>query len=224
MPEEEDAQQTAISYRGDAEAGLYDVALASVLDGVDGDGEEDEGPEDGGEAGDEGIAAAVRGSLRWFDPMSQSRDMGHPLLLPRAEGNVEVDDRGGGERVEGSGEIGHGGGKDGSDEQAGDAVGHLLDDEGGEESVGGDGVGPLSQVVLVDAADAVEDEEADADEEKEEELEEDDHARAEQGKAGFAQVAGGEHALDHELICPVAGHGEEGSAEDAGPEGVGVGE
>ncbi len=67
---------------------------------------------------------------------------------------------------------------------------------------------------------AVEDEEADADQEEEGELEEDDDAGAEQGEAGLAQVAGGEHALDHELVGAVRGHREEGAAEDAGPEGV----
>ena len=71
---------------------------------------------------------------------------------------------------------------------------------------------------------SVEDEEAYADEEEERELDEDDDAGAEQGEARFAQVAGGEHALDHELVGAVRGHGEEGSAEDAGPEGVGGGE
>ena len=39
--------------------------------------------------------------------------------------------------------------------------------------------------------------------------------------ARFAQIARGEQALDHELVGAVRGHGEEGSAEDAGPEGVG---
>ena len=71
---------------------------------------------------------------------------------------------------------------------------------------------------------AVEDEEAYADEQEEGELEEDDDAGGEEGEAGFAEVAGGEHALDHELVGAVGGHGEEGSAEDAGPEGVGLGE
>ena len=46
----------------------------------------------------------------------------------------------------------------------------------------------------------------------------------EQGEARLAEVAGGEHALDHELVGAVRGHGEERSAEDAGPEGVGLGE
>ena len=46
----------------------------------------------------------------------------------------------------------------------------------------------------------------------------------EQREAGFAEVARGEHALDHELVGAVRGHGEEGAAEDAGPEGVGLGE
>ena len=125
--------------------------------------------------------------------------------------HVEVDDGGGGERVERGGEVGHGGGEDGGDEQAGDADGHLLDDEGGEDVVGGAKL----------RVQAVEDVEACADEEEEGELEEDDDAAGEQGEAGFAEVAGGEHALDHELVGAVRGHGEEGSAEDAGPEGVG---
>ena len=38
------------------------------------------------------------------------------------------------------------------------------------------------------------------------------------------EVACGEQALHHELVGAVRGHGEEGSAEDAGPEGVGLGE
>ena len=40
----------------------------------------------------------------------------------------------------------------------------------------------------------------------------------------LAQVAGGEHALHHQLIGSVRGHGEEGAAENSGPEGVGLGE
>ncbi len=71
---------------------------------------------------------------------------------------------------------------------------------------------------------AIEDEQADADEQEERELEEDDGAGAEQGEAGLAQIAGGEHALHHELVGSVAGHGEEGSAENSGPEGIGLGQ
>ena len=40
----------------------------------------------------------------------------------------------------------------------------------------------------------------------------------------MAEVAGGQHALHHELVGAVRGHGEEGSAKDSGPEGVGLGE
>ncbi len=130
------------------------------------------------------------------------------------KGTIEVDDGGAGEGVEGGREVGHGGGEDGGDEEAGDAVGHLLDDEGGEDAVvGAEGLAGWL---------AVEDEEAYADEEEEGELEEDDGAGGEEGEAGLAEVAGGEEALDHELVGAVGGHGEEGAAEDAGPEGVGL--
>ena len=120
-----------------------------------------------------------------------------------AEAHVEVYDRGGGERVERGGEVGHRGGEDGGDEQAGDAEGHLADDEGGEDAVG------ARKDCRVQA---VEDEEAGADQEEERELDEDDDAGTEEGEAGFAEVAGGEHALDHELVGAVRGHGEEGAA------------
>ena len=68
---------------------------------------------------------------------------------------------------------------------------------------------------------SVEDEEAGADEKKERELDEDDDAAGEQGEARLAQVARGEHSLNHQLVGAVRGHGEECSAEDSGPEGVG---
>jgi hypothetical protein len=84
-----------------------------------------------------------------------------------AEVHVEVDDRGGGEGVERGGEVGHGGGEDCGDEQAGDADGHLADDEGGEDAVGA----CEHRGVL-----AVEDVEACADQEEERELDEDDDA------------------------------------------------
>ena len=92
---------------------------------------------------------------------------------------------------------------------------HLLDDEGGEDAVG---AGENLRMG------AVEDKQADADQEEDRELEEDDHAGGEQRQAGLAQIAGGQHALDHELIRPVRGHGEEGSTQDAGPEGIGLGQ
>ena len=134
---------------------------------------------------------------------------------PCAPGDEEVDDGGACEGVQGGGEVGHGGGENGGDEEAGYAVGHLLDDEGGKDVVVGLEVRGMA---------AVEDEEADADEQEKGELEEDDGSGAEQGQAGLAQVAGGEHALHHELVGAVRGHGQEGSAEKAGPEGVRLGE
>ena len=73
-------------------------------------------------------------------------------------------------------------------------------------------------------APAVEDPEPSADEQKESKLREDDHAGAEQSPLGFAQVPGGKQALHHELIGAVRGHGEKGTAEQAGPEGVALGE
>ena len=57
--EEEDSEEAAVGDGGDGEAGLDDVAFASGVDAVDGDGEEDEGPEDGGAAGDEHAFAVV---------------------------------------------------------------------------------------------------------------------------------------------------------------------
>ncbi len=51
--EEEDAEEAAVGYGGDGEAGFDDMAFASGVDAVDGDGEEDEGPEDGGCPADE---------------------------------------------------------------------------------------------------------------------------------------------------------------------------
>ena len=53
----------------------------------------------------------------------------------------------------------------------------------------------------------VEDPKAGADEEEEGELEEDDDAGTEESELGFAEVAGGEEALDHELVGAVGGHG-----------------
>lgn len=70
----------------------------------------------------------------------------------------------------------------------------------------------------------IEDPETCADKKEESELHEDDDAGGEQCEARFAEVASGKHALHHELVGAVRGHGEEGSAEDASPEGVGLGE
>ena len=81
------------------------MAFAAGVDAVDGDGEEDERPHDGGGAGDHHAFAVV--------------GVGSPV-------HVEVYDGGGGERVERGGEVRHGGGEDGGDEQAGDADGHLA--------------------------------------------------------------------------------------------------
>ena len=195
------------------------MALASVLDGVDGNGEEDDGPEDGGGSGEEGGLLVGRDGLGMYVPTHRrGRDeWGTRAFVqpPGAPGNDEVDDGGAGEGVEGGGEVAHGRGEDGGDEQAGYAVGHLLDDEGGKDVVVG---------LEVRRMRAVEDEEADADEQEEGELEEDDGSGAEQREAALAQVAGGEHALHHELVGTVRGHGEERSAEQAGPEGVGLGQ
>jgi hypothetical protein len=71
---------------------------------------------------------------------------------------------------------------------------------------------------------SIEDEQADADEQEERELDEDDDAAGEQRQPRFAQVLRGEHALHHQLVGSVRGHGEECAAEHAGPEGVGRGE
>ncbi len=67
----------------------------------------------------------------------------------------------------------------------------------------------------------IEDVEPGADEQEKRELQEDDDAGAEQRCCGLAQIARGEQALHHQLVGAVRGHGEEGAAEDAGPEGVG---
>ena len=45
--EKEDSEEAAVGDGGDGEAGFDDVALASGVDAVDGDPEEDDGPEDG---------------------------------------------------------------------------------------------------------------------------------------------------------------------------------
>ncbi len=88
--------------------------------------------------------------------------------------HVEIYDGGGAERVERGGEVGHGCGEDRGNEEYGDADGHLLDDEGGEDVV----VGFKGLWVG-----SVEDEQADPDEEEEGELEEDDDSGGEQGEA-----------------------------------------
>ncbi len=112
--EEEDAEQSAVGDGGDGEADLDDVAFAADLDAVDRDGKEDERPDDGGGAGDHHAFALV--------------GVGSPV-------HIEVYDGGGGERVERGGEVRHRRGEDGCDEEAGDADGHLVDDEGREEAV-----------------------------------------------------------------------------------------
>ena len=94
------------------ETDLDDVSLAASVDRVDGDCEQDECPEDGRRAGDDhALLGAVGGG---------------------AKAHVEVDDGGGGQRVERGGQVGHGGGEDGGDQQAGDSGGHLVDDEAGK--------------------------------------------------------------------------------------------
>ncbi len=60
--EQEDAQQAAIGDRGNAQPGFDDVAFASVLHGVNRDGEEDHGPKDRGGSGEQSGVAVLCGS------------------------------------------------------------------------------------------------------------------------------------------------------------------
>ncbi len=197
--EQEDAEQAAIGDGGDREADFDHVSLAAYAHGVHGDSEEYDGPEGSGGFGEQHALAAC--------------GVG-------AGAHVEVDDGGGGQGVQGGGEVGHSGSEDGGDEEAGDADGHLADNEGRKDVVvGAEGRGGMRTEAL-----AVEHPEPGTDEQEKRELREDDHAGAEQSPLRLAQIAGGEQALHHELIGAVGGHGEKGAAEQAGPEGVALGE
>jgi hypothetical protein len=192
--EEKNTEEATVGDGGNGETGLDDVALAAGVDAVKGDGEENDDPPDGAGTGDEHAFAVV--------------GMG-------AEVHVEVYDGSAGEGIKGGGEVGHGGCEHRGNEESSDADRHLLDDKGGKDAIrAAEGL----------RAEAIEDKEAGSDEKEEGELEKDDDSGGEQGEAGLTQVASGEQALHHELVCSVGGHGEEGAAEESGPEGVGLGE
>ena len=67
-------------------------------------------------------------------------------------------------------------------------------------------------------------EEHDANQEEERKLHEHNDATGEQRGLAVAFISRGEQALHHGLVRPVARHGEESTAEDAGPESVALGE
>ena len=69
-----------------------------------------------------------------------------------------------------------------------------------------------------------EDVEQDADQKKNCELDQDDHAAGEESAAAVFFVAGGEEPLHDGLVSAVAGHGQEGAADQTGPERVFGGE
>ena len=128
----------------------------------------------------------------------------------------EVHDGGGGEGVESGAEIAHGGSEDGGDDQATDAVGEEIPDEFWVDAVWRVGRGEFCVGVI--------NPEQDADDEEESELEDDDEPAREESEPGISFVFGRKEALHHQLFGAVAGSGEEAAAEEAGPEGIGLGE
>ena len=122
--EQEDAEQTAVGDGRDGEADLDDMAFAASVHASRPRWRRGRAPTDGDGLRDERAFAIV--------------GLG-------TKAHVEVDDRGGRERVECGGKIRHGGCENGSDEQTGDAERHLAHDEGGEDVVVGaeDGAGVL---------------------------------------------------------------------------------
>ncbi len=75
-------------------------------------------------------------------------------------------------------------------------------------------------VRALERAAGVEDPESETDHEEERELKEHGEAAANDGFLGIAQIARGEEALDDELVRAVRGHGEEGAADHARPDGM----
>ena len=135
----------------------------------------------------------------------------------RNDAGVEIDDGGGGERVERGAQVGHGSGEDSGNEQAAYAVRHARDDEGWKDGVGaGEGFCWRREFVV--------DEEHCADEEEERELEEDGDSAGEKRGLRLALAARGKKTLDDELVGAVTGGSEECAADDAGPQRVGRGE
>jgi len=112
----------------------------------------------------------------------------------------EIEDAGGGERVEGAAGVGHGDGDDGGEEKAGETLWHFADEEERENAIGALAWGEERGVLR-------ENEEQDADQEKNCELDEDDDAAGEEGAAAVFFIARGEESLDDGLVRAVGGHG-----------------
>src|ERR1017187_4463918 len=162
---------------------------------ADGDGKQDQAPDDGREAG-------------------QAKRSGFGGA--GAAGVKEIHHGGGGERIERGAQVGHGGGQDGGDEQTGEAGRERIPDEGGINAIGLNRRGDVKIAVI--------DVEEHADQQEQGELHADDGPTGQQGGAALALIAGAEKALHHQLIGAVAGGGEETAAGQAGPESVGAGE
>src|ERR1035438_9478208 len=162
---------------------------------ADGDGEQDQAPDDGGEAG-----------------QAQRTGFGRA----GAAGMKEIHHGGGGERIERAAQVGHGGGQDGGDQQTGQAGRERTPDEGGINAIGLNRRGDV-KIAVVHI-------EEHADQQEQGELDADDGPTGQQGGAALALIAGAEEALHHELVGAVAGGGEETAAGQAGPERVGAGE
>ena len=153
-----------------------------------------------------------RRSARHYDPLVVAGS-GSPA-------HVEIDHRRRGQRIERGTEVRHGRRQDGRHQQTGDAHRHLLHDESGKDAV------------AVAAANAgqrrrvhpVEHPQARANQQEQRELHKDHHAARQQCQPALPQVLRRQHPLHHELVCAMARHGQERSAQHARPEGVGRGQ
>jgi hypothetical protein len=122
--EEEDAQKRAVSDRGDLESDFDDAAHA--VQAEDGKAKEDRGPEQGRVARD-AKALLVAGA--------------------GAEAEIEIHDRTRRERVECGAQVRHRGGENRCDQESGDTVRHVLDNEGRVDAVRFAEVGGRSLIV-----------------------------------------------------------------------------
>src|ERR1700722_12839717 len=129
---------------------------------------------------------------------------------------VEVDHGGGRERIECSAHVGHGSSEDGCDNQARDAMGHVLHDEEWKE--------PICCANVCEHARGEEDIEPSADEQEERELHENDDAAGEQRNLRLHEIFGSKQTLHDKLVRTMAGHGKETAADEAAPKGIGLGE
>src|ERR1700744_1262664 len=91
-------------------------------------------------------------------------------------------------------------------------MGHLAHDECGEDAVRAHTIGHVTVEIV----------ESGSDSKKKRELNQDYAATGKQGNARFGEIFCGKQTLDHYLIGTMTGHGQEATARQTCPEGIGL--